>query len=101
MGEDQWSGIVSTAIRVALFVLYSYHLYRTFKLHQHEHSPRSLRNMEIAIGIWAGVVGLLAGSAYRAEIIPLDVAIGIGYVAAGMLLIVGMHAFFLWRVDKS
>lgn len=101
MGEDQWQGAISTAIRVLLFVLYGYHLYRTFKLHQYEHSPRSLRNMEIAIGIFAGVVGLLAGSASRAEVISRELAVMVGYGAAGVLLIVGMHAFLLWRVDKS
>jgi hypothetical protein len=93
--ESVW---LSVFIRLVLLYLFADHLEHVYKVWKSQKDTSTLRQVLLAMMIFVGVLTLFVGALSRAHsAVPYDLAVIMGYIASGSLLLVGIFLWILWR----
>lgn len=99
--ETTEAAILSLAIRAVVALLYIYHLKRAYQLFVGERSRRSFRNLIIAVMLAFSLTALIGSSMTRVNLLPVEVALFVGYMVFGSLLITGIFLVYSWRTSDA
>lgn len=101
MGENTETAIFSLIIRLVVFVLYAYHLYRAFCKFADERAERSRRNLVLAFMLAFSLAALVGSSLVRVGVLPISWGLYFGYFVFGCLLITGIYVVVSWRLEDA